>query len=155
MTSAPINKNAVSSSTVEPTFQIDGLVTRVLPGCGLATIEAGGADNLTVNRSTDGVEFDKLIVGQKVNCVVSCETNRVLRAQQEIEAGPPAPDGDSASRNPMTKQEFITEYCRRWGVAWADISRYRVPVLSGDGARWTMLNIDDNENDQTVHSPLN
>ena len=154
MTSAPLSKNANRSNVDDPTFQIDGVVTTVLPGCGLATIEAGGSDDLTVSRSTDGIEFDKLEIGQKIACVVSYKTNRVVRVHHA-----PAPlsrdlGGGAAFRSPMTEQEFIAKYCRRWGVAWADISRYREPVRKGDGG-WTMVNIDDHENDQTLHSPLN
>ena len=54
----------------------------------------------------------------------------------------------------MTKKEFIAEYCRRWGVAWADILRYRSAVPSSDRVGWKMLDIDDHDDDQTVRSPL-
>ena len=154
MTSAPLSKNNVDRSSVDdPTFQIVGVVTTVLPGCGLATIEAGGSDDLTVSRSTDGIEFDRLTIGQKIACVVSYKTNRVVRAHHATAPLPLNSGGAAAARSPVTKQEFIAEYCRRWGVAWADISRYRVPVQNGDGG-WTMVSIDDHENDQTLHSPL-
>ena len=129
-------------------------MTSVLRGCGIATIEAAGTGDLTLCRSTEGVAFDRLRVGQKVSCQVSRQTNRVLQAQQETESMPLSSDTRAARQRLMTKQEFVAEYCRRWGVTWANISIYRVAVPAGDSVGWTMRNIDDHDDDQTVHSPL-
>jgi len=67
----------------EPLFQIDGVVVEVLQGCGMATVRTNAADELSLNRGTDGLHFDALRVGQRVNCEVDVLRNRVAHAHQQ------------------------------------------------------------------------
>lgn len=67
----------------EPSFQIDGEVIEVLPGCGMATVRANSLEELVVNRGTDGVHFEHLNIGDIVNCQVAIADSRVMYAHQQ------------------------------------------------------------------------
>ena len=67
----------------EPSFQIDGKVIEILPGSGLATVRANSSGDLTVNRGTDGVHFEELLIGDRVNCQVAVASHRVMYAHQQ------------------------------------------------------------------------
>ena len=56
----------------------------------------------------------------------------------------------------ITKEEFIADYCRKAGVAWTDISKYRVVVPSNDlaGPGWIVVSVDTYEGDLTSQAPL-
>ncbi len=139
---------AAAARPREPSFQIDGMVTEVLRGCGVATVHTGGSEEFTVSRGTSGVHFEDLRVGQKISCEVAFPTQRVLHAHQETQPV------HLPARTGLTKEEFIAEYCRQWGVAWSDLSRYRVVVPAGNGAGWAMANVDTHDADRTSHGSL-
>ena len=69
----------------EISFVVDGHVTEVLRGCGVATIHSGLSEEYSVNRGTDGVHFETLRVGQKVSCQVALPTQRVVHVQQQTQ----------------------------------------------------------------------
>ena len=96
MTYQPCSKNGTPVAAREASFQIDGVVTGVLRGCGIAMLESASADDFTVSRSTKGVHFEKLRVGQKVSCQVALTTNRVLHAHQQTQPMPLLPDTGAA-----------------------------------------------------------
>ena len=66
-------------------FVVDGHVTEVLRGCGVATIHSGRSEEYSVNRGTDGVHFEALRVGHKVSCQVALPTQRVLHVHQQTQ----------------------------------------------------------------------
>lgn len=70
-----------SQSLEESTFQMDGFVVELLPGCGIATV-ATGQTVLVINKGTDGVRFEQLFPGQKIHCLVDRASNRVLHVEQ-------------------------------------------------------------------------
>jgi len=137
-----------------PSFEIDGKVTEILRGFGLAVINAGGIDEFTLNRGTDGVHFEALRIGQKVSCQVAAQGHRVLHAHQQTQPVHVWPESGQAAFGTMTKDEFVAQYCRRWGVKWTDISQYRVVVPHRDGIGWAMESVDLHVDAQTSHGAL-
>lgn len=79
----PLSPNRTASR--ETSFQLDAVVTQVLRGCGVAAIEAKGADELSVSRTTPGVHFDELCVGQEVSCQIALASHRVLYVHQKTQ----------------------------------------------------------------------
>lgn len=165
----------IAVSVPQLSFQIDGQVVEVLPGSGLATIVTNSMGDFAVSRGTKGLHFEELCVGDWINCQVTFDGSRVLYAHQQTQTIPtpvkaqldrvldapfqarPRPSrlgSLDSKRRSMTREEFIAEYCRRWGVTWADLSRYRVPVPSNDTMGWTMARIDCHEDEETVAGSL-
>lgn len=151
---------AMAQSPLEPTFQIDGQVVTVLRGSGIATLLTNSADDLTLSRSTAGVHFEQLRVGDWIHCKVGVNSGRVVHALKQIRpipvtsadrSGTPCPKRPAST---MAKEEFIAQYCRRRGVEWADIAQYRVALPSDDATGWTMVNTGCHDDEQTVQSPL-
>jgi len=169
MSNRSITKVDIAISEPESSFQIDGQVIEVLHGSGFAILATNSADDLTISRGTDGIQFEEPQVGDRVNCQVAIEGGRVLHGHQETQSmldsvdkdhrsdahplpPPKRPDTFTAEQR-LTKEEFIDEHCRRWGVAWADIANCRVAVPSDDGAGWKMVNSGGRDDEETLHPP--
>ena len=56
-------------------YQVEGKVFEVLPGCGLASVSSKQGSIYTVNRLTPGIAFDEVL-----RCMVDLDSKRVLRA---------------------------------------------------------------------------
>ena len=89
---------------IDASFEIEGRVVELLRGCGTAVI-AGDRLEVMLNRGTDGVQFDQLVLGQKVVCTVTRRNKRVLFArQQPIATNAPAQDAGSTLDQTRTTQ---------------------------------------------------
>ena len=61
-------------------FHVECTVLEILPGFGLAHLEASDRSVYTLNRQTPGIHFDDLKVGQRVRVGATSKFRRVWHA---------------------------------------------------------------------------
>jgi len=72
---------AIGEKSMQTTsYQVEGKVFEVLPGCGLASVSSKQGSIYTVDRHTPGIAFDELHNDQVLRCMVDLDSKRVLRA---------------------------------------------------------------------------